>query len=200
MKKLVKILIIIPYREIFNSYFFVYNFLMLYINRISYNNMPKINGKLLIVNNGFCHFGDNIIFNSSLASNLVGLYKQSTIAVKENAKLIIKNNTGFSGVSIYCENHIEIGSFCNFGGNVAIWDTDFHPIDYKLRRKGLEGTKTGPIIIGDDVFIGANSIILKGVTIGDRSVIGAGSVVTKNIPNNEIWAGNPIKKIRNIEV
>ncbi|PWB24554.1 acyltransferase [Flavobacterium sp. HTF] len=199
MKRIIKLIIIVPYRALKNSYYFVYNFLMLRINAVSFNSMPKINGKLLIVNNGSCHLGDNVIFNSSLESNLVGLYKQSTIAVKKNAKLIIKNDTGFSGVSIFCESSIEIGKFCNFGGNVAIWDTDFHPIDYKLRRKGFESTKTAPIIIGDDVFIGANSIILKGVTIGDRSIIGAGSVVTKNIPNDEIWAGNPIKKIRNIE-
>ena len=48
------------------------------------------------------------------------------------------------------------------------------------------------------MFIGANSIILKGVTIGERSIIGAGSVVTKNIPDDEIWAGNPAKFIRKI--
>jgi acetyltransferase-like isoleucine patch superfamily enzyme len=55
-----------------------------------------------------------------------------------------------------------------------------------------------PIVIGDDVFIGANSIVLKGVNIGDRSIIGAGSVVSKNIPADEIWAGNPIKFIKRI--
>lgn len=74
----------------------------------------------------------------------------------------------------------------------------FHPIDYRLRRKGLDGTKSASIVIGDDVFVGANNIILKGVNIGDRAIIGAGSVVTKNIPSDEIWAGNPIKKIKSI--
>ena len=52
-----------------------------------------------------------------------------------------------------------------------------------------------PITIGDNVFIGMNSIILKGVTIGDNVIIGAGSVVTKSIPSNEVWAGNPARKI-----
>ena len=55
-----------------------------------------------------------------------------------------------------------------------------------------------PIIVGDDVFVGANSIILKGVIIGARVIIGAGSVVTKNIPSDEIWAGNPAKFIRKV--
>jgi len=48
-----------------------------------------------------------------------------------------------------------------------------------------------PIIIEDNVWIGTNCIILKGVTIGSGSIIGAGSVVTKNVPPNEIWCGSP---------
>ena len=55
--------------------------------------------------------------------------------------------------------------------------------------------KSKPISIGDNVFIGTNVLILKGVKIGDRSIIGAGSVVTKNIDLNEIWAGNPAMMI-----
>lgn len=57
---------------------------------------------------------------------------------------------------------------------------------------------SAPVIIEDNAFIGARSIILKGVTIGANSIIGAGSVVTKSIPANEIWAGNPAKFIRKI--
>jgi len=52
--------------------------------------------------------------------------------------------------------------------------------------------------IEDNVFIGANCIILKGVKIGDRSIIGTDSVVTKNVPSDQIWAGNPAKFIREI--
>lgn len=61
------------------------------------------------------------------------------------------------------------------------------------------GIKHRPVKIGSGVFVGANSIILKGTTIGDRAVIGAGSVVSGNIPAGEIWAGNPAKKIKNVE-
>lgn len=54
----------------------------------------------------------------------------------------------------------------------------------------------GNVTIGESAFIGANSIIKQGVTIGENVVVGAGSVVLQNIPNNEIWAGNPAKKLR----
>ena len=78
-------------------------------------------------------------------------------------------------------------------------DTDSHNLNFMLRRKGGTGIPiTKPIVIEDDVLIGARSIVLKGVTIGARSIIGAGSVVTKSIPADCIAAGNPCKVIRYI--
>ncbi|MBS1603843.1 MAG: acyltransferase, partial [Bacteroidetes bacterium] len=103
------------------------------------------------------------------------------------------------GVSIYCSEQISIGAHVNCGGNVSIWDTDFHPLDYQERRvHNTEKIFSAPISIGNDVFIGANSIVLKGVSIGDRAIVGAGSVVSRHIPADEIWAGNPIKFIKRI--
>lgn len=64
-----------------------------------------------------------------------------------------------------------------------------------LGSLGVVGKK---IIISENVWIGAGSIVLSGVTIGDKSVIGAGSVVTKNVPPNQLWAGNPAEFIRKI--
>ncbi|WP_304522377.1 DapH/DapD/GlmU-related protein [Bacteroides sp. GM023] len=68
-----------------------------------------------------------------------------------------------------------------------------------LPNGGEEYTKKAPVTIGKNVFIGARSIVMKGVTIGDGVVIGAGSVVTKNVPANAIVAGNPAKVIKFIE-
>lgn len=89
------------------------------------------------------------------------------------------------------------------GGGTCIYDTDFHPLspEDRLADKN-ENTVNSPVVIESNVFIGANSTILKGVTIGKNSIIGACSVVTKNIPPNEIWAGNPAKfiKAHSIEV
>lgn len=143
--------------------------------------------------------GNNVTFISLTKFNLVGILKCCTVAVRENAELIIGDGSGFSGVSIYSANKIIIGKNLTCGGNVFMWDTDFHPIDpYKRREKKDANIKTNPIIIGDDVFIGANSIIQKGVKIGDRAIIAAGSVVSKSIPQDEIWGGNPAKFIRNV--
>ena len=61
-----------------------------------------------------------------------------------------------------------------------------------------EGTwyKFGPVTLEKDCFIGINTVICNSVTIGENSIVGAGSIVTKDIPANEIWAGNPARFIR----
>lgn len=176
---------------------FVYHFLLLKINRVEYAAMPIVRGTLILKNSGDLILGKNIKFNCSVRSNLVGLNKTCTISVRHGARLIIGDNSGFSGVSIYCSDSIILGKYVNLGGNVSVWDTDFHPLSYLDRRTHVvDKIKSAPIVIGDDVFIGANAIILKGVTIGNRAIVGAGSVVTKDIPAAEIWAGNPAKFIK----
>lgn len=84
------------------------------------------------------------------------------------------------------------------GGGVRIYDTDFHWLDFE-KRMNEAGGAVNPVVIKNGVFIGANSIILKGVTIGEKAIVGAGSVVTRSIPDGEIWAGNPAKFIRKIK-
>ena len=177
----------------------LYNSLTVKYRKVDFVTFPTIKGRIRLYGEGHFKFGRDLKFNCSLESNFIGLFKTCTVAVVKDARLEIGDYSGFSGVSIYCANEIKIGSHVNCGGNVCIWDTDFHPLDPELRRiHMIAEINTDPIIIEDDVFIGAGSIILKGVKIGARSVIGAGSVVSKNIPPDEIWAGNPVKFIRKI--
>lgn len=144
--------------------------------------------------------GNNLVLNNYTKYNMVGLFKKCSFFIDKGAILKIGDNCGFSGVSIYCTSEIRIGNNITCGGNVSIWDTDFHPLEYNARRiNDPKHIKRAPISIGNDVFIGGNSIILKGTTIGDRAIIGAGSVVIKNVPRDEVWAGNPARFIRNIE-
>ena len=175
------------------------NWISLNHKKVNYVSFPVIKGRIKLYGEGSFSFGREVKFNCSTASNFVGLYKTCTIAVVKDANLEIGDFSGFSGISIYCSKNIKIGRYVNCGGNVCIWDTDFHPLDHQERRiHNPEKIRSAPIVIGDDVFIGANSIILKGVTIGERAVIGAGSIVSRNIPPDEIWAGNPAKFIKKI--
>ena len=125
---------------------------------------------------------------------------ESKIHVHEGALLIIGKHVAMTNVTLQCYSKITIGDYVNIGANTMIIDTDFHSLDWKDRRDGSDITKKKnlPITIGDDVFIGAKSIILKGVTIGPKSIVGAGSVVSHNIPEGEVWAGNPARFIKKV--
>lgn len=90
---------------------------------------------------------------------------------------------------------IFVGSNVMFGPNVTV-SAGTHPIHPELRSK--QAQYNIPIHIGNNVWIGANSVILPGVNIGDNSVIGAGSIVTKDIPSNVIAVGNPCRVLREI--
>ncbi|MCI9417780.1 MAG: sugar O-acetyltransferase [Eubacterium sp.] len=90
---------------------------------------------------------------------------------------------------------VKIGDNCQMAPNVSIY-TAGHPIHPVSRNSGYEYGKE--VTIGDNVWIGGNSVICPGVTIGDHVVIGAGSVVTKDIPDWSVAAGNPCKVIRKI--
>ena len=88
-----------------------------------------------------------------------------------------------------------------FGDNVFIapncgFYTAGHPIDVEKRNKGLEYAK--PIEVGNNVWIGGNVVVLPGVKIGDNVVIGAGSIVTKDIPSNVVAYGNPCRPVKHI--
>ena len=139
--------------------------------------------------------GNNVLFRSYQD---VCWNTKCYIQVREGANFIIGDNTGISGSMISCHKKIVIGSNVMIGGGCRIFDTNFHPIESYKRQNPLtvnEGV-TSPILIDDDVFIGTNCIIGKGVHIGKASIVAAGSVVVKSIPANEIWGGNPAKFIR----
>ena len=143
--------------------------------------------------------GENASINSSFFSNLLGLFQRTIIIAKNNSKIKIGNRVGISGATIYAWNSIEIGDDTRVGANVKIVDTDFHPVEPEERLKGnnaAAGCK--PIWIGKNVFIGMNSIILKGTMIGDNSVVGAGAVVHGDFPANCVIAGNPAKIVKKL--
>ena len=141
--------------------------------------------------------GNDCHIRSGFLSNLVGLSQRSIICARGNGKIAIGNGVGMSGVTIYSRDSINIGNHCIIGANVKILDNDFHPADPEIRAKTpCDNYAKKPIVIKDNVFIGCNSLILKGSSIGNGSVIGAGSVVCGAIPDNCIAAGNPAKVVK----
>lgn len=92
-------------------------------------------------------------------------------------------------------NKVEFGDNVFIGPNCGFY-TSGHPLEYEIRNKGLEYAK--PIKVGNNVWFGGNVAVLPGVTIGDNVVIGAGSIVTKDIPSNTVAVGNPCKVIKEV--
>lgn len=158
-------------------------------------------GVLKISNKGIIKIGDNFRANSGQEYNPIGGDDTIRLVCGVNASLVIGNNVSLSNSTIVCHNEITIEDNVGIGGNCKIWDTDFHSLDAKIRFTEFdrnENVSTKKILIKRNAFIGSSVIILKGVTIGGNSIVGAGSVVTKSIPDNQIWAGNPAKYIKNI--
>ena len=162
-----------------------------------------VRGVPFFVNKGGCQIDENVIINSSLNSNPVGGQTRTIIVIKSGAELHINNGARISNSTFYVSKRINIGENAYIGANCQIYDTDFHSIILENRIKIPDpDVKSSEVIISDGAFIGAHAIVLKGVTIGENSVIGAGSIVTKDIPSDEVWAGNPakfVKKLNNVQ-
>jgi acetyltransferase-like isoleucine patch superfamily enzyme len=142
--------------------------------------------------------GDNLEVRTAVISNFIGLNRRSIIATHdENARIVLGNQCGLSGVVIGAKESIILGNRVMVGANVLITDFDWHSLDPSQRSAGVS-SHSKPVIIEDNVFIGYSTTVLKGVHIGKNAVIGANSVVTKDIPANSIAVGNPCKVVSKV--
>lgn len=132
----------------------------------------------------FAEVGEGCIVETPIRANWGGHFVHLGNHVYINFELGMVDDT-----------HIYIGNDVMIGPRVML-SVACHPKEPSLRRKGLQYNK--PIVIKDNVWIGADAVILAGVTIGENSVIGAGSVVTKDIPANVVAVGNPCRVIEEI--
>lgn len=141
--------------------------------------------------------GKNFELRTHVKSNLIGIQQKSMISVQSrDAEIIIGDNCGFSSIVLAAAHSIRIGNNVMIGANSLVTDFDWHAMKSDEYYSGVPDGK--PVSIGDNVFIGYSSTILKGVKIGDNSIIGANSVVTRSIPANVVAAGNPCKVIRSL--
>ncbi len=190
------------WNKIFTPIEKVYVYILFKCNNISFKSF-KTNGvpQLIIAIGGTCTIGKNFIMNNGKKGNPIGGNQRCTIFVDKKAKIKIGDNVGISQTALIAIENITIGNNVKIGGGSYLYTSDFHSLDPNIRnsQEDFIKRKNAPIVLEDNVFIGAHSIILKGVHIGKNSIIGAGSVVTKSIPENQIWAGNPARFIKRIE-
>lgn len=140
--------------------------------------------------------GDRLNLRSLPRTNPLGPNRPCVICTwTADARLTIGSDFGMTGGSVVCAESITIGDRVWMGANSIIADTDFHPLNAAARRADPTQGQTAPIVIEDDVFIGMQAIILKGVRLGRGCVIGAGSIVTRDVPPGMIAAGNPARVI-----
>jgi len=143
--------------------------------------------------------GDRLTLRSWRTSNPLTPTHPVVLATRNPGAVIqIGDDCGFTGTTLVAAESIQIGHRVQVGANSVIVDTDFHPTQVEERARDFLNGQHAPIIIEDDVFIGMQSLILKGVTIGRGSVVGAGSVVTKNVPAGVVVAGNPARIVKEL--
>lgn len=143
-------------------------------------------------------FGDGLELRSFPRSNPLTPRNRCVFATRRaGASIRVGVDCGFTGSVLVSATAIEIGDRVYLGSNVTIMDTDFHALSPRARWLGDEG-KSEPVRIEDDVFVGTQALILKGVTIGRGAVVGAGSVVSKDVPPFSIVAGNPARVVGSV--
>lgn len=144
-------------------------------------------------------------------------FSKPIVVCKTGAKFSIGDYSVLqNGVQIRCANHIQIGDFVGVAENVMLIDNNTHPIGieswirhrvrvapggpgYPGNGNGWEESESAPIIIKDGVWIGSGARVLKGVTVGEGAIIASNSVVTKNVDAYSVVAGNPAKKVKQLE-
>ena len=147
---------------------------------------PRVWGRISIENYGRIVIGERL--------RVRGKPWASELATTGDGTLVIGNGTYInSGTSISARSSVTIGSRCHIGPRVLIMDSDYHIPGDPLGHAGAR-----PVVLEDEVWVGAAAIILKGVHIGSHASIGAGSVVTKDVPAGTVVGGVPARPIREL--
>ena len=164
-------------------------------------------GENTVLDSSFCfkHYFSGLEVGLKAGSHVT--FWRTSIAAEENAMIEIGDYSYIANASLVCSQQISIGNYVFIAGGVTIADSDFHPIDPAARladsialspmgnRKKRPPIKTLPVIIEDDVWIGFNATILKGVRIGAGATIQPGALVIENVEPGSVVSGNPAKKV-----
>ncbi len=157
---------------------------------------PIANQPLLLNGKGKLFFDSNCKFGYKESPMFYSSYCYIEARNTDSEIIFGKNNHFNNNCRIEANVKIEFGNDVLVGVNCSFLDNDGHDLAIDKRKSGIPNA--APIRIGNNVFIGDNVTILKGVSIGDNAVVGNGSVVTKSIPSNSLAVGNPAKVIREL--
>lgn len=141
--------------------------------------------------------GRDLVLRSDPSANTIGLNRRCFLSAGAGARLELGDGCGLSGTVIAAQQQIILGQRVMCGANVTITDSDRHPLDARARQLGEPGV-SAPVFIDDDVWLGLNVVVLKGVHIGAGSVIAANSLVVSDIPPGCLAAGQPATVVRSL--
>lgn len=161
--------------------------------RIKTTGPVKQYGRMKVVKrNGYIEIGSRSAVWPGVKIEATSVFENKTATVKIGRRCNLGDN-----LQIHCADSVTIGDNVGIAWDVIIMDHNYHSITGFA--EGEPDLDPRPVVIGNRVWLGIRTIVLKGVHIGDGCIIGAGSVVTRDIPPNTLAAGNPAKPIKTIQ-
>jgi len=174
--------------------------IVLILNGVKYGNGIKVFGLPRIENKGSVTLGNNMrLISAKCGYNSGNIAGGVFLRTSKSGNIVTGDEVYLNGTSIISEESITLGNRIMIGANTVIMDTNSHNVPYKNRLKRWDKIRRKAVVIEDDVWIGANCFIMKGVRIGKGSIIGAGSVVNNEVKPFSIYAGNPAVFVKKIE-
>jgi maltose O-acetyltransferase len=148
----------------------------------------RLAGRARVVNEGRMVIGQRVQIVSTIATTELVTGPEGTLDIGD--RTFVNNGCSFGARQL-----VRIGPDCQIGPHVMILDNDYHRIEPERR---LERPESRPVVLEENVWIGARAIILPGVTIGAGSCVGAGSVVRRDVPPRTFVAGVPAREVRSL--
>lgn len=169
---------------------------------LSVGRRPRIWGRfdVMMFPDSTILIGDDLHMVSSPSRSAITLFSRCSLTTFAGSEIRIGNRVGLNGTTITSKKRIQIGDGTMIAPNVIIVDSDFHaqwPPESRLISSTADTDRE--VVIGENVWIGMNTVVLKGSTIGDNTIIGACSLVSGAIPANVIAGGNPARILRPLE-
>ena len=159
-------------------------------DRVQFGRNFQTNGRLVIKGPGLVVFGDDINAWAHAEKNVL-------ITYTPGSRITIGSGTRLNGAGIMAYTRVEVGPRCILGSTI-VFDSDFHPLDPAHRHDCDAPVSCAPITVGENVWLGGQSAVLKGVTIGKNSVVAFRGVVSSDVPPNVVVAGNPARVVKEL--